>query len=589
METREAVLPNKPVKRTRSLGTHAGVCLLLAALSLAVFLQIRHHDAVSYDDPIVTENRHIQQGLSFSSIVWAFTDVPDNMPYWVPVVILSHMADFQLFGDNFGHHHLTSLLFHVLSGITLFLALSLTTGRSFPAGIAAMLFSIHPLNVEPVAWLATRNSVLAVFFGLLAVAAYLYYAHGPSWRRYATVLLMFVLALASKSEIAPLIAVFCLLDFWPLGRAGTGGVPARRLVLEKIPFLATVGCALLTGRLLGAEAGSRPPLPGPGEWFLKTASSYLTAIGRLFWPVDLTLIRPAPPGSESLWPAVAGVIILAVVTVVVIRARRSRPYLLTGWFWFVFCLAPVAVMMAGSGRVLADRHTYLPAIGLFIMAGWIVADLAQRFRRFRPAVLCVTAPAIIALALVSHAHVRHFRDSETLYRHAAALHPGNIQAVTNLADTLLEKGRIDEAIAFYRQALSMDPENALVHNNLGAAFLKAGDRQRAAAGFRQALKYDPGHPMAGNNLGNLLVEMGRTDEAIACFEKTLTPDNPFLYKAHNNIATAFARKGEFDKAVFHLRQALAIQPDYATARENLVRLLMMQQQGAAAIGGDGDR
>ena len=573
----------------RFLGIHIGICLLLVALSLAVFLQIRHHDAVSYDDPIVTENRHIQQGLSFASVFWAFTDVPDNMPYWVPVAMLSHMMDRQFFGDNFGHHHLTSLLFHVLSGITLFLVLSLATGRPGAAGIAATLFSIHPLNVEPVAWLATRNSVLAVFFALLAVGAYLYYAHGPSWPRYATVVLLFVLALASKSEIAPLIAVFCLLDFWPLERIGAGGAPARRLVLEKVSFLAMVGGALLAGRLLGAGAVSPPSSPSPGLWLVEVPASYLAALGRIVWPVDLTLIRPPSPASASLWPAAAGVLVLAVVTVVVIRARRSRPCLLTGWFWFVFCLAPVAVMMAGSGRVLADRHAYLPGIGLFIMAGWIVTDLAQRFRRIRPVVLCAMAAVIVALTVASHAHVRHFRDSETLYRHAAALHPGNIQAVTNLADTLLVKGRIDEAVACYRQALSMDPENALVHNNLGAAFLQAGDRQRAAAGFRQALEYAPGHPMAGNNLGNLLADMGRTDEAIACFEKILTPDNPFLYKAHNNIATAFARKGEFDRAVFHLRQALAIQPDYATARENLARVLMMQRQGAAATAEPGDR
>lgn len=587
-------MSKEPIRRVWPFRTHAGICLFLVVLPLAVFFQIRHHDIVSYDDPIIAENPHIQDGPTLKSVIWAFTTIPDHTPYWIPVTMISHMVDRRLFGADFGYHHLVSLLFHIANGLLLFLVLSLATGQVWPSAFAAMLFSIHPLNVEVVSWLVGRNSILALFFGLLSLGAYVYHARRPSPGRYAMALSFFLLAVGAKPDIGSIIAVFLLFDYWPLARAGRGLPPAdaagrqpfpRRsvgyLLLEKTPFLAVAGVAAMMGGVLNSGAIGRT-LNGIPGFRADAAASFFTAMRRMVWPDDLTLIRAARTEPSSLWVAAAALIFLVLVTAMVFRARSARPCLVTGWLWFMLALLPIAVMLAGSDRVLADRHTYFPMIGLYVMISWLLADAAGQLRHGRPLAFCAAVAVIAVLSVVSHIHARNFRNSEVLYRHAAAVDPENIQARANLADTLLEKGRIDEAVAHYQRALSLDPGNALVHNNLGTAFLQAGDTGKAAECFRRALAYDPAHAMANNNMGNLLLDRGEPDAAIACFEKALTRDNPFSYKVHNNLATAFVCKGDFQKAVFHLQQALLIRPDYTTARENLRRI----QAALAAEPGD---
>jgi len=569
--------------KMRSWNIHAAICLFLILLPLVVFYQVYQHDIVSYDDPVIVENSYIQKGPTLESIIWAFTAIPDHTPYWIPVTLISHMVDYRFFGTDFGHHHLMSLFLHIANSLLLFWVLSSATGQVWPSAFAGACFAIHPLNVEVVSWLVGRNSILALFFGLLSLGVYIGYVRRLSPGRYFLALFLFFLAMAAKPEIAPIATVFLLFDYWPMARTDIGPSYAdasrrplspRRsvqwLMLEKLPFLAMAGIAALMAGLLNAGAVRRA-LETP-VFRADAVVAFLTAMRRTVWPVDLTLIRALRTDSVSWVGTSLALLLLICITLLVVRYRSLRPYLVTGWFWFVLALSPIVVMLAGSDRVLADRHTYFPLIGLCVLSAWLLADLAKRFRRGRPVMACAAVVAIAVLAVVSNAHVRHFKNSEVLYRHAITVAPENIQAHTNLADALLEKHRIKEAIAHYRTALSIDPENALVYNNLGAAFLQAGNTGKAAECFRQALRYDPGHAMAHNNLGNLLLDKGETDAAIAHFEKALTADNPFAYMVHNNLATAFANKGNLEKAIFHLQQALLIKPDYVTARENLRRI-----------------
>ncbi|HWR98000.1 MAG TPA: tetratricopeptide repeat protein [Candidatus Methanoperedens sp.] len=477
--------------------------LLLLALTAAVYSPVTGFDFVNFDDDrYVTRNEAVRGGLSARGVSWALTDLGSGN--WHPLTWLSHLTDVELFGLDAGGHHAVSLLLHLANTALLFAALRALTGAPWPSAAAAALFALHPLHVESVAWVSERKDVLSALFWMLGLLAYARYARRPSPARYAWVAAALALGLAAKAMLVTLPLVLLLLDWWPLGRlraAGSGpGAPspaaaARALFLEKIPLLLLSG---LAGAItLAAQRGV--PLLVPLE-VRETAArvsnalwGYLWYLGKTLWPSSLAVYYPFPAGGPPLGKTVLAALVLAAVTLLVLRGRRSRPALAVGWLWFLVVLAPVIGLIQAGNQAVADRYTYLPLIGLFLAAAWGVGDPRRRWpapRAVTAALSAVTLAAVAALALASSLQVRHWRNSRTLFERAVEVTPAHPVTLNNLANALTAEGRDEEAIALYRRALLIRPD-AIVHANLGAALLRVGRLGEARESLREALARDP--------------------------------------------------------------------------------------------------
>jgi len=354
-------------QRANSGVTSLLVCLGLVAVTWAVFGQTLAHDFVNFDDHIyVYENPLVVKGLSTEGIVGAFTHT--HALNWHPLTTLSHMLDCQLYGLNAGGHHLTNVILHTISVLLLFLVLSQMTGGLWRSAFVAALFAIHPLHVESVAWVAERKDVLSGVFFMLTLAAYSHYARAPSRSRYLLVALLFACGLMSKPMLVTLPFVLLLLDYWPLDKFkdenSEVGSRLRRLVMEKIPFLALSTCSCLV-TLFTQRQGPHAIDQLPFLWRLNNAFvSYLTYIWQMLWPVRLAVFYPHPNNRLPLVEVTVAIAFLIGVSLLVIRLRQSKPYLVTGWFWYLGMLVPVIGLIQVGEQAHADRYTYLPQIGL---------------------------------------------------------------------------------------------------------------------------------------------------------------------------------------------------------------------------------
>jgi tetratricopeptide (TPR) repeat protein len=608
-----------------------GVCLFLAAIMFAVFGQTLRHEFVNYDDQAyVYENPAVTRGLNLKGIEWAFThSVGGN---WHPLTMLSHMLDCQLYGLNAGGHHLTNILLHTATAILLFLVLRRMTGFLWRSAFVAAVFAIHPLRVESVAWVAERKDVLSGLFFMLTIGAYVRYvqrrskvegresraqavpALDPLARRlaaakrseagseakmarlwtldYGLVLLFFALGLMCKPMLVTLPLVLLLLDYWPLGRvARLHPVPARQasdqwrvtgekkgkpstlnpqlstLFLEKLPLfgLAVVSGVVTiftqTNAIMSFEQISLPLRVG------NSFISYVAYLGQMFWPSGLAVLYPFTAGDVGVSGAVSSLVLLAGISAGALVWRR-RPYLLTGWLWYLIMLTPVIGIVQVGAQARADRYTYLPQIGLYLLLTWAAADLCAGWRH-RRVVLGVAAGIVIA-ALMGRAwkQTSYWRDSESLWKHALVCTLDNAEAHKNLGDALLKKGSVNEAIVHYQKALQIIPDFAEVHKNLGNALLKNGSVDEAIVHYQKALQIMPDLAEAHTGLGTALFNKGSVDEAITHFQRALQI-NPDLAQAHNNLGNALLQKGNVDEAITHFQKALQINPDFAQAHNNL--------------------
>jgi len=382
------------------------VCLALVAITWFVFGQTLRHDFVNFDDHVyVYENPLVVKGLSTEGIIGAFTHT--HALNWHPLTTLSHMLDCQLYGLKAGDHHLTNVILHTISVLLLFLVLKQITGALWQGAFVAALFAIHPLHVESVAWVAERKDVLSAVFFVLTLAAYARYARAPSTPRYLLVALLFACGLMSKPMLVTLPFVLLLLDYWPLGRLEAQklevGRRFRRLITEKIPLFALSTCSCLV-TLFTQRQGPNPIDQLPFLWRLNnTFVSYVTYIWQMLWPVRLAAFYPHPNDRLPLLEVTAAVAFLVGVSLLVIYLRRSKPSLVTGWFWYLGMLVPVIGLIQVGEQAHADRYTYLPQIGLYIMIAWSVRDLLlESTSRARRALVGIAA-AIIIVSLSARA------------------------------------------------------------------------------------------------------------------------------------------------------------------------------------------
>ena len=518
------------------------VCICLTALTWVVFGQVLWHDFINYDDPrYVYENTKITGGLSISGIAWAFSHI--HSMNWHPLTTISHMLDCQLYGLNAGWHHFTNVLLHTLAAILLFLALQQMTDAVWRSAFVAAVFAIHPLRVESVAWVAERKDVLSGVCFMLTLLAYVYYTRAPSLRRYLAVVLVFVLGLMSKPMLVSLPLVLLVLDYWPLRRierhtSDTG----RQLfmpVLEKIPLIAlSAVSSVVTFLVQKGAVGWTEDLPIL-ERINNAAVSYVLYIWQMFWPMNLAVFYPHPENRLPLWEIISSLLLLICITAVAIVLRKKRPYLITGWLWYLGMLVPVIGLVQVGWQGRADRYTYLPQIGLYIAITWAVADLTSLWRRQRTILSAAAILVIGALGLCAWVQTSYWRDSETLFRHALAVTVNNDVAENNLGIVFLRQGKVDEAISLLQTAVDLRPDNSPAHENLAKALLQKGQVADALIHYRKLLELQPDNIEVHNIVGTVLIQQGRVGEGVEEWQKVLAvqPDNG---NAMSNLAWVFA-------------------------------------------------
>ncbi len=577
------------------------VLLLLAAVAAVYGRTVGFGFTVYDDDEYVYANPLVKNGLTADGIVRAFTE--ERAANWHPVTWLSHMLDVSLFGIEPGPHHLVNVLFHGANAVLVLLLLAARADPLIPAALVAFLFAIHPLHVESVAWIAERKDLLSAFFGLLAIGAY-----GRGVRRGRPVcwpaLFWYALSLAAKPMLVTLPLLLVVLDYWPLDRRGEdGSFPVRALLVEKWPFfLLAAGEAAVTlwAQAQGGAIQSLASYPLSVR-LLNLPTAYLFYLGKMVWPAGLAVIYPHPGTALPVWKAVGSAIVLGAITVAAWRWRRAAPYLAAGWAWYVIALVPVIGLVQVGYQAVADRYSYLPLLGPFVILAWGGHGLAARYRLQKPAAAAAVG-VLVALAVVAWRQVGYWRDSFSLFNRALAVTERNFVAENHLGLAWLEQGDLGRAASRFRRALAIKADHFGAWNNLGIVMLRRQRWQEAERFFRRALairptfraartnlalalyfqhrrqeaadlleeslRQKPDDPVVLDNLGNVLLDLGRIDEAIDCFQRSVAVD-PGFAAAYADLARAYARKGDRQRATTFARRALELDPSNPIARRLL--------------------
>jgi tetratricopeptide (TPR) repeat protein len=623
--------------------------LTLALATVALFSPAVSHQFLGYDDQdYVTDNPHVRAGLTWSSIVWAFKSFYASN--WHPLTWLSHMLDCQIYGLKPAGHHLTNVLLHAANAVLLFLALTRLTSSLWRSAAVAALFAWHPLHVESVAWVAERKDLLCAFFWMLTLWSYARYVEesrvpgpekkvlGSRWRFYCLTLLFFAMALMSKPMAVTLPLVLLLLDYWPLQRSTESNAQSpdpsgqrrrwnarfcRALLLEKSPFIAlSVVACILTIEAQGREhaIASTGGLP-----VSERVSHAIVSYGHYLWatvaPYALAVHYPHPRTTPTL-ELVAALLVLVGISLLAIRLAASRPYLLVGWLWFLGTLVPVIGLVQVGEQAWADRYTYLPLVGIFMVFVWCVGDwmegqtalskVADKALSLRARLVAVVSALVgLAMAFQTVRQLGYWKDTQTLFAHAAAVTGKNTRALTMLGRALAADGKLDEAKRLYTEALSYTPDDPETHFCLGKVMDQQGNLDGAIAEFSQALQSaqfrEPAHVCIGialakekkyneavahyqealrlnpesaaaeHNFAHLLRNEGRFDEAVAHYTAALK-DDPARAETHNNLGVLFLEKGRFAEGMAQLQEALRLNPDYTEAQCNLAIALNLQEK-----------
>ena len=589
------------------------LALALAVATMVLYLPALRNGFVSLDDPdYVTQNGHVQQGLTAASVKWAFS--PGNsVANWHPLTWLSHMLDVDLYGGRAYGHHLTNVLLQAADVALLFLLFVAATGETMKSAAVALLFAVHPLNVEAVAWVAERKTVLCMFFFLGASCAYVWHTKKPSIGRYAVIMVLFALGLLSKVMVVTLPPALLVMDYWPLQRMknerqdGFSWKAALKLGAEKLPLLAmSAGASLMTLYIHHREHALASGFPV--SWQVKNGTyCYLAYLGKFFWPVRLGVFYPHPENSLS-WLVVGFVAIALFGISALIWKFRERRYLAAGWIWYLATLFPMVGYIQSGRQGMADRYIYIPIIGVIFALVWLIADLAKE-KKWNPQVLSlvlllVTAPCVY----LTETQIGYWRDSFTLFAHTLAVTSRNGLIENSFGSVLYERGdvagaeqhfeaaliyapdlptphynlamirqrenRAAEAEREYKIALQLttDPmEAAPTHNNLGVLYMAAQNYPAATAEFDAAIKLNPAEYNSYMGRGRIELQQSRYDAAIRDFARAAqisgTPEALFL------LGNACEMKGESQRAIDAYKAALQVAPGFAEAKARLDALV----------------
>jgi Tfp pilus assembly protein PilF len=536
------------------------VALLLFLGTMALYYPALQNGFVNYDDPAyVTSNSQVRQGLVSRSLSWAFTSTAEAN--WHPLTWLSHMLDVRLFGMLPAGHHVQSIFWHAINVVLLFLLLWRATGFLGRSAVVAGLFAAHPLNVESVAWIAERKTLLCTFFFLLALAAYGWYVKQPKASRYLLVALLFALGLMAKPMVITLPLALLLLDFWPLGRVPKA--PYSKLILEKVPLLAlSAASAAITlyAQRAGGAIGSTQLLPLAMR--VKNAIySYLVYIEKAVWPSRLAVFYPHPEGSLALWKVMAAATILIMITALCWHFRKRR-YLVVGWLWFLITLAPVIGIVQVGRQAWADRYAYIPLWGLFVIGVWLLSEAASRVALSKIAQGAIALAILLGFAVTARSQIEYWRDSYSLFTHAIQVTDANPIAEGNLGSALMEMRRPDLAEPHLERAIQLMPTLGTAHYNLGTLLHRQNELEQALREYQLALKYASDEREAAqthNNLGVLLNQLRRRDEAVAEFTQAIAL-NPYEQNSLIGRGVIEYQEGKFDDALQDFARAAQIAP-----------------------------
>jgi Flp pilus assembly protein TadD len=489
------------------------------------------------------------------------------------------MLDVQFFGANAGSFHLSSLFFHTANALLLFWLLFQMTSKAGASAFVAALFAVHPLHVQSVAWLAERKDVLSTFFGLLTMSAYTSYVRRPQATRYITMLGLFALSLMAKPMLVTLPFVLLLLDFWPLGRFTTVGTlyERPRLIIEKIPLLILAGISSLVTFFVQKAGGSVVELNAVpvAARIANGFIAYFSYLHKMFWPVHLSVLYPAATTPQDWW-WVAALAMIGLSITAIWTAERT-PYVFVGWFWYVGTLVPVIGLVQVGRQATADRYTYVPLIGLFLIIAFGISDLSPRLagRKFLlPVAACVTVSTCI---WITRKQLQYWSSSQALWESALNVTGENALAQFNLAADLSNQGRLDEADLHYAEAIRIDPTLRTKELYVNAQYIigtrilnsrKQDKLDEAAAHLIEALRGKPDFPEAHNALGIVYLMQGKTETASAELSEAIRL-NPKDAGAHNNLGTALGNQGRINEAIAEYTEALHLNPGLADARVNL--------------------
>jgi Flp pilus assembly protein TadD len=634
-ETPPTAVREAAAERIRQLRRPLLLAALLIAATVLVYAQAWRFGFVLFDDPIyVSENPHVQSGLSLRNVSWCFAGLHDGN--WIPFTWLSLMLDTTIYGFEPGGYHVTNVLLHVANTVLLFAFLARATGNQLRSAFVASLFALHPLHVESVAWITERKDVLSTLFGLLSLLAYVTYAtRGGRWSL-AACFLCFVCSLLSKQTLVTLPFVFLLLDYWPLGRlhfhrpravplhegASDAAHAERRsssvrtpswvwLFVEKVSFLA-VSAAFSAITLIAQRSGHTVASLEAFPFATRCMNAlvvYVDYLQKTLLPQNLAVFYPHP--GEQYFPAMVGgaAALLVAISVAAVVAARRYPFLFVGWAWYLGTLVPMIGIVQVGRQQMADRYTYFPLIGLFLAIVWLIAELVPTGVLRARVLPAVAVTSVAALAVATFFQVGYWHDSVALFRHALECGPHNPVAASALGSTLVAQGELTEGVSLLESAVRMAPNDAESHFNLAVGLEKIGrldaaDEQYEAAlalddwdprahtnlarslwrrhryqeakrHFLRAVEIDKDHVSAYVNLGALCGETGDFAGSIAYNERALELD-PTLLLCHFNIAIALRAQGRLEQAVDRFQYLLKLSPNDADARRELDRTLAMQ-------------
>jgi len=573
------------------------IMVLLSLTNLSIYWPVQNFEFINLDDhAYVLANPMVQEGLTLSGLKWAFTTFDYNTANWHPLTWLSLMLDWQLYGMSSGGYHWTNLLIHIANTLLLFVALRKMTKALWRSAFVAVLFAVHPLHVESVAWVSERKDVLCALFWFLAIGMYVRYAENPRYKSYLLTLFFFVLGLLAKPMAVTLPFILLLLDYWPLRRftqqtniiqestvySVTASPYLRQptfyLILEKGPFLIL---SLLSSAItfLAQESGEAVQSITNVPLSLRVANAfvaYLAYIAKMVWPHDLAVFYPLP-NAWPIWHVFLAFTLIIAMTAMVMLLLKKHPYLFTGWFWYVGSLVPVIGLVQVGTQSMADRYTYIPLTGLFIIIAWGTVDIINFRRSLRYLLPLLLSFSIGAFITVSRLQVQHWRNSLTLFHHTLAVTRENYFAHNGMGVALRSLGDIRGAEMHFKETLRIRPKFAEAHANLGGIYFLRKEFDVASDHFLVALRISPRYLDARFNLAQVYLIQEKYTDAIAVYRYILM-EKPDHAEAHNYLGVALICQMDVEGAIGEFKTALRIHPQYAKARINLSNALAMQER-----------
>jgi tetratricopeptide (TPR) repeat protein len=602
------------------------ICLALVLLTIIAFWPLKDCGFINVDDDAyVYKNDYVQQGLSWKSIQWAFSaDSSSVAGHWHPITWLSLMLDYEFFGLNPYGYHLTNLFFHILNAILLFLIFHRMTKAIWQSAFVAALFAIHPLHVESVAWVTERKDVLSTFFWMLTMGTYVFYVERKTFSRYFIILVFFMVGLMSKAMLVTLPFVLVLLDYWPLNRFQATQPSSDRLgkwhrvrglVWEKIPIFILSGVFSFIPILAVKNAHTMNTSLSFIGRFRNAFLSYVIYLWKMIWPSNLAIFYPYPAEIEK-WQILGAVLILIGISAFVLWMRKRFPFLLVGWLWYLGTLLPVIGIIQAGSQAYADRYTYIPLIGLFIIVAFTIPILINNLSYRRMIINIVAVILLMGLITATWIQVTHWKNSKVLMEHALAVTSNNYIAHDGLGGDLLIKGqklqaeqhfnealrikpndtialyalaslyeaegKKSEAMMLYKKAFQSDPWLAAAYYKLAIFYYRQGNFQEAINCLMEALRIDPGQATVYNTLGNIMDTIGKTDEAIKYYNKALNIKPDFV-ETHINLGELFFMHDKMEEAKEHFKKAIQIKPNSIEAHFNLAILLLAQRKSEEAV------